>query len=142
MPEGTVSFDVRAPIDVVWSFLSDMRQVGRCVPGVEKVELVDGNQAVWDLRVRIGPLSQTMRIVTRTLDGVPSRHGRFHGEADNLDMTGTIDLSPAPDGTKVVYTLSVTAKGRLAHLLNNFMRTRLEAQTEEFAANVKKALER
>ena len=141
MPEGKVAFDVKAPVERVWSLLSDLRQVGRCVPGVESVELLDDKRARWDLKVKIGPLSQTMKVTTETLEQVPLRRGRFRGEADMLDLTGTIELASEGGVTKVVYTMAVTAKGPLSRIMDNFMRTRLKSQTEEFATNVKRALE-
>jgi carbon monoxide dehydrogenase subunit G len=141
MPEGTVSFEVRAPIEKVWVFLSDMRQVGSCVPGVEHVEILDENRARWDLTVRIGPLSQKIQVLTETLEQVPLRRGRFRGESDNMDMLGTIELAPAGNATQVAYTMVVNAKGPLARIMDNFMRSKLKSQTDEFAANVKRALE-
>ncbi len=141
MPEGTVTFDVEAPVEKVWSFLSDMRQVGRCVPGVESVDVLDATHARWTLTVKIGPLSQTIKVLTETLEQVPLRRGRFRAEAENIDMMGTTELTPAGNGTKIVYTMVVNAKGPLARIMDNFMRTKLKSQTEEFAANVKRALE-
>ncbi|MEK6987296.1 MAG: SRPBCC domain-containing protein [Candidatus Thermoplasmatota archaeon] len=141
MPEGTVTFDVRAPVDRVWSFLSDVRKVGSCVPGVENIEIVDEKRATWDLKVKIGPLSQTMRVATETLEQVPPSRARFKGVADNADMLGTIELTPKGDATQVVYTMNVTAKGPLARIMDNFMKSKLKSQGDEFAANVKKALE-
>jgi carbon monoxide dehydrogenase subunit G len=141
MPEGTIAFDVAAPVEEVWSFLSDMRQVGRCVPGVDHIEILDATHARWDLTVKIGPLSQTLKVLTETLEQVPLRHGRFRAEAENIDMIGTIDLTPTDNGTKIVYTMAVNAKGPLARIMDNFMRTKLKSQTEAFAASVKQALE-
>ena len=141
MPEGTVSFEVAAPIDRVWTFLSDMRRVGGCVPGVQSVEVLDPHRARWNLKVKIGPLSQEFVVLTETLEQVPLQHGRFRGESENMDMMGTIDLAPLGDATKVTYTMAVQAKGPLARIMDNFMRSKLKSQTEEFAANVKKALE-
>jgi len=141
MPEGTVSFEVAAPVDRVWAFLSDMRRVGGCVPGVQSVEVLDPHRARWNLKVKIGPLSQEFVVLTETLEQVPLQHGRFRGESDNMDMMGTIDLAPLGDATKVTYTMAVQAKGPLARIMDNFMRSKLKSQTEEFAANVKKALE-
>ena len=141
MPEGTVAFDVKAPVEKVWSFLSDMRQIGRCVPGVESVEVLDATHARWTLTLKIGPLSQTIKVLTETLEQVPLRRGRFRAEAENIDMMGTTELTPAGNGTKIVYTMVVNAKGPLARIMDNFMRTKLKSQTEEFAANVKRALE-
>ena len=141
MPEGTVAFEVNAPVEKVWSFLSDMRQVGRCVPGVESVEVLDATHARWTLTVKIGPLSQTIKVLTETLESVPLRRGRFRAEAENIDMMGTTELTAAGKGTSIVYTMVVNAKGPLARIMDNFMRTKLKSQTEEFAANVKRALE-
>ena len=141
MPEGTVEFHVAAPVERVWSFLSDLRQVGRCVPGVEDVEVVDPTHASWDLLVKIGPVSQSIKVKTETLEQVPLRRGRFRGQAENIEVNGTIELVPDESGTKVAYRMAVNAKGPLARIMDNFIRTRLNAQTEEFAANVKRALE-
>ncbi len=141
MPEGTVAFDVNAPVEKVWSFLSDMQQVGRCVPGVENIEALDATHARWTLTVKIGPLSQTIEVLTETLEQIPLRRGRFRAEAENLVMMGTTELTPAGKGTRIVYTMAVKAKGPLARIMDNFMRTKLKSQAEEFAANLKHALE-
>ena len=141
MPEGTVEFVVAAPVERVWSFLSDLREVGRCVPGVERIRVLDGTHAEWDLAVKIGPLSQKITMTTETLEQVPLQRGRFRGQAEDLDMTGTIELSPAENGTKVAYRVTVNARGPLARVMDNFIRTRLKSQTEAFAAKVKQSLE-
>jgi carbon monoxide dehydrogenase subunit G len=141
MPEGKIEFFVAAPVERVWSFLSDLRQVGRCVPGVENIRVLDETHAQWDLVVRVGPLSQTITVTTETLEQVPLQRGTFRGRAENLDMTGTIELAPAEGGTRVAYRMNVNAKGPLARVMDNFIRTRLRAQTEAFAAKVKQELE-
>lgn len=141
MAEGSVSFDVRAPQDRVWSFLSDLRQVGSCVPGVQAVRILDDRHATWDLKLKIGPLSQRIEVRTETLEQIAPSRGTFRGVSDNMEMTGTIELRPLGEATQVTYTMAVQAKGPLARIVDNFMKSRLDAQTKEFAANVKKALE-
>ncbi len=141
MPEGTATFEVRAPQDRVWTFLSDMRKVGSCVPGVQNIQILDEKRATWDLKVKIGPLSQTLKVATETLEQTPPSRARFRGVADQADMLGTIELAPKGESTLVTYTMNVTAKGPLARIMDNFMKSRLKQQTDEFAANVKKALE-
>ena len=141
MPEGTVTFDLHVPVDRAWTFLSDMRKVGSCVPGVEAMEVVDDRRAKWTLKVKIGPLSQRINVDTETLEQVPPSRARFRGVADNMEMLGTIELAPAGDATRVTYTMVATAKGPLARVIDNMMKSRLKQQSDEFAANVKKALE-
>ncbi|HYM39250.1 MAG TPA: SRPBCC domain-containing protein [Thermoplasmata archaeon] len=141
MPEGTVTFDVRVPVDRAWAFLSDMRKVGTCVPGVEAIEVIDDRRAKWTLKVKIGPLSQRIQVDTETIEQVPPSRARFRGVADNMEMLGTIELAPAGDATRIKYTMAATAKGPLARIIDNMMKSRLKQQSDEFAANVKKALE-
>src|SRR5947208_3105668 len=121
--------------------MDEMRKIGGCVPGVQSVEILDETRARWNLKVKIGPLSQDVVVLTETLEQVPMNHGKFRGQAENMDITGTIDLAPEGKSTKVTYTMTVQAKGPLARIMDNFMKTRLKAQTEEFATNVKKSLE-
>ncbi len=141
MPEGTVTFDVRVPQDRAWAFLSDMQKVGSCVPGVESIRVVDQRRAKWTLKIKIGPLSQRIQVDTETLEQVPPSRARFKGVADNMEMMGTIELAPAGDATHITYTMAATAKGPLARIIDNLMKSRLKQQSDEFAANVKKALE-
>ncbi len=141
MPEGTVTFDVAVPLDRAWGFLSDMQKVGSCVPGVEAIEVIDATRAKWTLKVKIGPLSQTLHVDTETLEQTPPSRARFKGVANNMEMLGTIELAPAGAATRITYTMVATAKGPLARIMDNFMKSRLKQQSEEFAANVKRALE-
>ncbi len=141
MPEGTVTFDVGSPVDRVWTFLSDMKKVGSCVPGVEAIQVVDDRHAKWTLKVKIGPLSRRIEVATETIEQVPPSRARFRGVADSLEMLGTIELAPAGAATRVTYTMAATAKGPLAGIIDNMMKSRLKQQSDEFAANVKKALE-
>src|SRR5437899_12884716 len=104
MPEGTISFEVEAPVERVWAFLSDMRKVGSCVPAVQCVEIVDDKRARWNLQVKIGPLTQDIQVLTETTDQIPLNHVRFGGAADNMELTGTTALAPSENGTKVAST--------------------------------------
>lgn len=141
MPEGTVTFEVHVPVDRAWAFLSDMQKVGSCVPGVEAIQVLDEKRAKWTLKVKIGPLSQKILVDTETVEQVPPSRARFRGVADNMEMLGTIELVPAGDSTRITYTMVATAKGPLARVIDNMMKSRLKQQSDEFAANVRKALE-
>ncbi len=141
MPEGSVTFDVRVPQDRAWSFLSDMQKVGSCVPGVESIQVVDDRRAKWTLKIKIGPLSQHIQVDTETLEQTAPSRARLKGVADSMEMMGTIELASAGDSTRITYTMAATAKGPLARIIDNMMKSRLKQQSDEFAANVKKALE-
>jgi len=40
----------------LWDFLMDVPAVGRCVPGVETIEAVDGSAYRGGLKVQVGPI--------------------------------------------------------------------------------------
>ncbi len=52
-------FDVRAPRQAVWDFLSDMSRAAACVPGVEKVEPLADDKYHLRLSMKIGPIKAT-----------------------------------------------------------------------------------
>lgn len=52
-------FEVKAPIDVVWKFLIDPKQVAQCLPGVKLTEIKDDRTFVGAMTVKIGPVSMS-----------------------------------------------------------------------------------
>src|SRR5512144_872806 len=110
---------IHAPRKRVWDFLTDPNQIGPCVPGVEKIEIIEPNK-------------KYRGIVSVGLGGVKAR---FNGDVDVLDMeepnraklkahgtaTGTaadlvseMSLSDGEDGiTFVDWTADVNVSGQL-----------------------------
>ena len=53
--EITKTFQVKEPIEQVWSLLSDPRRVATCVPGAKITEQVDEKTYKGTISVRVGP---------------------------------------------------------------------------------------
>ena len=66
--KGDVS--IHAPRKKVWDFLTDPNQLGQCVPGVEKIEIIEPNQ-------------KYRGVVSVGLGGVKAR---FNGEVNVLEL--------------------------------------------------------
>ena len=49
------SFQVKEPLEKVWSFLSDPRKVASCVPGAQITEQVDDKNYKGAISVKVGP---------------------------------------------------------------------------------------
>jgi carbon monoxide dehydrogenase subunit G len=141
LPEGKATFRVEAPIEEVWDFLSSLERVGSCVPGVEEVNILDDRTADWTVKIKIGPLSQTMKVRTETTEQTPPTRGVFKGTGELMDVMGYLDLRKVSSGeTEVTYRMEVNAKGPLGKVIENFMKGRLDRETREFAENVQKRL--
>jgi uncharacterized protein len=138
---------IRAPRKQVWDFLTDPNQIGQCVPGVEKIEIIE-------------PDKKYRGIVSVGLGGVKAR---FNGEVDVLELdepnraklkahgtaTGTaadllseMSLSDGADGsTHVHWTADVNVSGQLASLAARLMLPVSQKLSEQFYNEVRRRIE-
>ena len=138
---------IRAPRKRVWDFLTDPNQIGQCVPGVEKIEIIEPNK-------------KYRGIVSVGLGGVKAR---FNGDVDVLELdepnraklkahgtaTGTaadllseMSLSDGPDGiTLVHWTADVSVSGQLASLAARLMLPVSQKLSEQFYNEVRRKIE-
>jgi uncharacterized protein len=118
---------IRAPRKQVWDFMTDPNQIGQCVPGVEKIEVIE-------------PLKKYRGVVSVGFGAVKAR---FSGEVEILELdepnyaklkahgsaTGSVAdavsemrLSDGPDGATLLHwTADVTIGGQLASLAARLM---------------------
>lgn len=118
---------IKAPRKKVWDFMTDPNQIGQCVPGVEKIEMIE-------------PLKKYRGIVSVGFGAVKARfsgdvdvleleepnfarlkaHGTASGSA--ADAISEMKLSDGPDGSTIVnWTADVVVGGQLASLASRLM---------------------
>jgi carbon monoxide dehydrogenase subunit G len=137
---GEATLDADAPIDRVWALVSDVEKIGQCVPGVESITVRDASRAEWTVSFKVGPLTQRVLVETEITERVePTRIG-FQGRADNLELSGTVRLDAHGPRTSILYTLSLEPKGKLARILESYLRGKIDQQTQHFLANLREAL--
>ncbi len=143
MPRLTPTFTVRAPIEEVWDFLTDMERVGSCVPGC-RVTRIGSDAYAWRLTARVGLLSRTYRIVTRVVAQDDERHhAEFTGSGEELETRGVVDLTPISDeATAVRFRLSIQAVGPLGAAVNAVILARVDDYQHAFVAAVRERLGR
>jgi carbon monoxide dehydrogenase subunit G len=142
MAEAVTRFVVRAPIERVWALLSDMEQVGRCVPGCRAVRVINDLDSEWTVEAQLGPFRRTLQMRAHTTERIPPVRGAFVAEGEDLVTTGSLDLRALDDGqTEVVYRATATARGPVSGLVEKLIASQLPRQGEAFARNVKARLE-
>src|SRR5574338_1123975 len=114
--KGNVS--IRAPRKQVWDFLTDPNQIGQCVPGVEKIEIIEPDKKYRGV-VSGGLVSVKARfnghVDVLELDE-PNRaklkaHGTSTGTA--ADLLSEMSLSDGEDGCTIVkWTADVNVSGQ------------------------------
>jgi uncharacterized protein len=115
--EGSVP--IKASREAVWAFVIDPDQVGRCGPGVEKIEVVDATHFKAMAKVGIGFISARFNVDMTFAElvapdkAVIKAHGQAPGSA--VDADALMTLSDGPDGTTVMdWTADVNIAGTLA----------------------------
>ena len=141
-------FTVQAPIERVWAFLRDPQRVAPCIPGTERIEIVDDRHyhVVAGARVSFLSVSFAMNVTVTEIEE-PSRlvsvaEGIDARIKERVKLTSALSLEPrGPAATEVSYRIDLTVFGKLAALGFAVMKTKARTMADEFAACLRARLE-
>jgi carbon monoxide dehydrogenase subunit G len=144
------TFQLRAPVDRVWTYLVDPRQVVDCLPGAELTEVQDESTFLGRVKVKVGPVtaaySGKVRITSRDdMAHVVSMvgEGRESAGAGSVRMTMTSRLATLPSGeTEVRVTADVDIVGKAAQFGRGMIESVNKQLFKQFTTCVKGTLER
>ncbi len=113
------SFDIKAPREKVWAFVTDPNQVGPCGPGVESIEVVDATHFRARAKVGVGFITARFLMDMELADQRPPDEAtmRAHGQAPGsaVDMSARMRLSDdGAGGTRMDWDADVDISGTLA----------------------------
>ena len=125
----TKTFQVKEPIDKVWKFLSDPRNVAPCLPGAQITEAVDDKTFKGTITVKIGPVSTSFKGELKILRMDEAAHemelagsGQDPRGGGGATMNLLSRLTSLPDGgTEITGTNEVTVTGKLAQFGSRMM---------------------
>ena len=144
------TFQVKQPIDRVWTLLSDPRRVVTCVPGARITETVDARTFKGSVSMKVGPAvaeyNGQVFIERQDADAheiemlCKGQDVRGKGSA-SIKMTGR--LKPLPDGgTEVSAVSEVNVVGLLAQLGSRVIQDVSGVMFKEFVKRFQEQLER
>lgn len=115
------SVPIRAERQRVWDFLIDPRQVARCGPGVDSVDIVDETHFRIVAKIGIGMIKATFAIDCRHDELRPPDHAAITGtgKAPGSAVDGRAEMSlrdGEPGVTVMDWVADVHIHGRLASL--------------------------
>ncbi|TAN47853.1 MAG: hypothetical protein EPN19_16890, partial [Betaproteobacteria bacterium] len=91
MPEREAKFEVNAPPGEVWKFIRDFESLCTCIPGVEKIKLVDDRTAELTMKERVGIVPLILTLTAHIDSEEPPR--RLHATARAEHLTMEIDVA-------------------------------------------------
>lgn len=135
------TFDVAAPIELVYRAICDVGEIGYVVAGVKDVQALSQTESQWKVEIRAGIVAQTIKVRGRITEQRPPLHLGFAAEGQNVAVTGAIDLeATAPDLTACRVTVQAEVTGRLAPIVDLVSRTTQKQLIAQTIANFRKKL--
>jgi carbon monoxide dehydrogenase subunit G len=143
MPESQIEFEVEAPIDAVWSILTNPKMHTHCIPGLLACEVTGPNTTLWIMEFRIGPLIKKVEMHSTTVKEDPPNYGKWVGEAKGIQMSGEVELrETASSGTLIFYKLKLVPKSLFLLSMKPYIKERLEHDVRLYAENIKYQVEK
>ena len=141
-------FTVQAPIGAVWAFLRDPHQVGACIPGTERIEVVDDTHyhVVAGARVSFLSVSFAMDVALTEIEEprrlVSVAEGMDSRIKERVKLSSALTLEPrGPATTDVAYRIDLTVFGKLASLGFTVIKGKARQMATEFATCIQSRLE-
>ncbi len=138
---------IHAPRKRVWDFLTDPNQIGQCVPGVEKIEVVEPNKRYRGVvSVGLGGVKARFNGEVEVLELDEPDHAKLkaHGTATGTaaDLVSEMALSDGLDGNTLVHwTADVNVSGQLASLAARLMLPVSQKLSDQFYQEVRRRIE-
>lgn len=143
--EGTVT--IAAPPDEVWKFLTDPNAVGKCVPGLQSMQIIEPDKKFGAIAsIGLGSVKVTFNADVEWLELDPPNRAkmRVHGVApgSSMDATSEMKLSSGVDSqTEMAWTADVVVVGKIATLASRLMGSVTQKLAGDFFNCVKSNIE-
>ena len=128
----------------VWEFLMDIPRVGKCIPGVEKVEPLGDKKYKGTVKQRVGPIGVTLD-GTMTVVEADEQGGRAAMTAEGADkriggavrakMTMSVK-EVTPSETELTVDTDANIGGRLGEFGGAVIKKKADQTMEQFAKNI------
>jgi len=133
MPRREARFTVNAPPEELWRFIRDFQSLCTCIPGVERIKVVDDRTAELTVKEKIGvvPLIVALRAQIDSED--PPHRLHATAKAEHLTMAIDVTLRAVESGTELFSVFDVKGEGQLKAIVDRLFERRATERTAQFA---------
>ena len=133
MPRREAKFMVHARPEELWRFIRDFQSLCTCIPGVERIKVVDDRTAELTVKEKIGvvPLIVALRAQIDSED--PPHRLHATAKAEHLTMAIDVTLRAAESGTELLSLFDVKGEGQLKAIVDRLFERRATERTAQFA---------
>jgi uncharacterized protein len=142
-------FEVHAPVERVWQYLTDPASVVQCLPGAELLESHDDRTFAGQIKVKVGPLSMSYKGKGSFTEVNDQTHTvRMVGDARELGGSGSTKVTMVSivtalegGGSQVSVDADISLVGRIVQFGRGMIEEVSRQMFRQFAACVKSRLE-
>lgn len=133
MPRREASFAVNAPPEALWRFIRDFEALCTCIPGVERIQVLDDRTAELTVKEKVGvvPLIVTLRAQIESEEPPTRLHAS--ARAEHLTMAIDVALRGTATGTELTSVFDVKGEGQLKAIVDRLFERRATERTAQFA---------
>ncbi|MGF1551681.1 MAG: SRPBCC domain-containing protein [Paracoccaceae bacterium] len=137
---------IAADRETVWRALNDPEVLKACIPGCERMERTGPQSLEADVTQKVGPVKAKFKGAVTLEDVVEAESYRLVGEgkggaAGFAKGAAKVDLSDAPEGTKLAYDAEAKVGGKLAQLGSRLIDGFAKKMADEFFDRFKAQVE-
>jgi carbon monoxide dehydrogenase subunit G len=138
MPKKEVTFTIKQPIEAVWSFMSDRKEVGCLFPGCQGVEILNDVDSIWRVRMNLGPFTRTLEMAAHTTEMVHHERIAWTAKHDDLTTSGiTTFKALSANETEITYHIEGHVVGNFSFLRELVVAEKLGELTRGFMRGIK-----
>ena len=136
MPQREVSFTVSATPEELWRFIRNFEALCTCIPGVERIVVVDERTVELTVREKIGIVPMIIDLRAKIDSEDPPRSLRATARADHLTMAIDVTLQPNAAGTELLTRFDVTGEGQLKSIVDQLFERKATERAAQFAQSL------
>lgn len=130
---------LRGTREQVWALVTDPNAVARCVPGLERMEVVDPSTFKAVVKAGLGPVRGTFSFDVSWKELRAPEHARMAAQGKTpgsaVTVDSSMDLDEVGEGeTELSWSADVVVHGTIASVGARLMNGFVEKQTQQFFA--------
>ena len=133
MPQREAKFAVNAPPREVWRFIRDFESLCTCIPGVERIKLVDDRTAELTVKEKVGIVPLILTLTAQIDSEDPPDRLHATARAEHLTMEIDVTLRGIASGTELLGLIKVKGEGQLKPIVDSLFERRATERTAQFA---------
>ncbi len=138
MPERAAKFTVNAPPHELWKFLRDFEALCTCIPGVERIHVVDAATVELTVKEKVGIVPLIVNLTARIDSEEPPRRLHATASAEHLTMAINVSLQANGSATELHSVFNVKGEGPLKAVVDRLFERRATERTAQFAEALEK----